>query len=652
MNKPTILEKKKLLTLLIVFQFAMFVMFARVFYIQYFLGEDLQMRAFQQQTRDRLIAPQRGSILDRNMVGIAKTETVASVSVIYNQLQNREEVARILSDILEMDYDAVLTKVNRRVALERIQTKVDLERANLIREMRLPGVVVDEDIQRVYPFSNLAAQVIGFVGRDNQGIIGLEAKYDNYLEGEPGKILTETDVRGIELRGSQQRRIAPVPGYNLVLSLDVVLQQHAEQTLAKVLEVRNAKRGTIILMNPNNGEIYVMANKPDFDLNEPFTINDPQLALVWDTLTSEQRNHALNQMWRNFSINDTYEPGSTFKIVTSVAGLEEGVITQQSQFVCTGSHTVGGRAIRCWRYPRSHGSLSFVEGVYNSCNPVFMRVAEMLGAETFYSYMVALGMREKTGIDVPGEAVGILHQLENVGSVELATISFGQSFQITPLQLLRASSATINGGYMITPHFATKLTDMNGNIVRTLTPPRGQQVISSETSAIMREILEGVVYHGTGHRTYLPGYRIGGKTATSEKLPRRSGKYISSFLSFAPAEDPQVIALVLIDEPQGVYYGGQVAGPVMKELLQNALPYLGIQPIFNEEELRLPEAQAVTIPDFRELMVSDAAKIIRELHLTYEVVGEGDLIQRQFPMPNDRINPGAKIILYVTPRSE
>jgi stage V sporulation protein D (sporulation-specific penicillin-binding protein) len=605
--------------------------------------------AAEQQTRDRLLTPNRGAILDRNMVGIAKTETVSSVSVIYNRLGDREETARVLSRLLEMDYDEVLTKLNRRVALERIKTKVPKEIGDTIRELNLPGVIVDEDVRRVYPFSTLAAQVIGFVGRDNQGIIGLDAKYDAFLQGERGKILTETDIRGREIPGGRETRVEPRPGYNLVTSIDVTLQQYAEQTIAKALEATGAKRGTIILMNPQNGEIYAMANKPDFDLNDPFTINSPELSAMWEVLSEQERNDALNQMWRNFSINDTYEPGSTFKIFTSVAGFEENVVTPQDQFVCTGSHLVGDRAIRCWRSPRSHGTQTFVEGVRNSCNPVFMIVAERLGADIFYQYLDRFGFNRKTGIDLPGEATGIMHRLENVGPVELATMSFGQSFQITPLQLISSSAAVINGGRSVTPHFALKLTDEAGDVIQTFTHGESRQILSPAASDTMREILEEVVYAGTGNRTYLPGYRVGGKTATSEKLPRRSGKYIASFMAFAPAEDPAVIALVLIDEPQGMYYGGMVAGPVMRELLANTLPYLGIEPLYNEEELRLPETMTVVVPDFTELMLRDAARIGREMGLKPVTDGEGDMVRRQFPQPGDVVNKGAQVIFYLTP---
>lgn len=576
LDKLSFRGKKRLLLMLAVFVLSLIVLSIRVGYIMLFKAEEYQNMAYEQQTRDRLIAPKRGSILDRNGNGIAVTESVSAVSVIHAQIENEEETAKALSEILELDYEDVLEDVKENVALKRIKSKVDNETAAEIRELNLPGVMIDEDVERTYPYYTLAASVIGFVGKDNQGIIGLESKYEEYLKGEPGKIMTLTDSRGRRVSDAEER-VEPVNGENLVTSIDVVIQQYAEQEIAAAVEAKNAKSGVIIVMNPQNGEIYAMANYPTFDLNEPFTINDEELAAMWDTFTAEEQNEYLNQMWRNKAINDTYEPGSTFKIVTASTGLEEGVITPESTFNCTGSMVVGGRTIKCWRYPRTHGTQTFAEGVRNSCNPVFMAVAERIGADTFYDYMIKFGFAEKTGIDLNGEAVGILHKKEDIGPVELATMSFGQTFQITPIQLLRAAAAVVNGGKLITPHFAIKTVDDNGFTVNTFEWPEGERVISEETSATMREILESVVAEGTGNKAQVEGYRIGGKTATSQKLPRGSGKYIASFMAFAPADDPQVMALVLIDEPEGVYYGGTVAGPVMRDLLTNILPYLNIE---------------------------------------------------------------------------
>lgn len=646
MDKPTIGAKKRLLIFLFCAMFGYLLLIGRVAFIEFFRAEEWQELAYEQQTRDRLITPKRGSILDRNGEGIALTETVNAVSVIPVQVKEKEKTAQFLAEKLELEYADVLEKINQKVALVRIKTKVEPELAAEIRAAEYPGVEVDEDVRRVYPYSELAAQVIGFVGKDNQGIIGLEAKYDDLLEGEQGKILTLTDSRGNEV-DSEQERIAPVDGKNLVTTIDVVMQQFAEQTIAKAVETKGAKKGLIIILNPQNGEIYAMANDPTFDLNEPFTINDAELAAMWDTFSQEEQNDYLNQMWRNTAINDTYEPGSTFKIVTSSAGLEEGVVTPESSFYCRGFHIAGDRQIKCWRYPRTHGAENFVQGVQNSCNPVFMEIGERLGAETFLEYMQKFGFAQKTGVDLAGEATGIIHKLENIGPVELATMSFGQSFQITPLQLLRAASVIVNGGNLITPHFAKGIADEEGNIVETFQYEQGEQVISRETSETMKTILESVVSEGTGSKAYIPGYRIGGKTATSEKLPRRSGKYIASFMSFAPAEDPQVMALVLIDEPQGVYYGGTVAGPVMQELLQNILPYLGIEPQYNEKETEAMTDLKTTVPDLAGMTLNEAKNALFQTGLSMGIEAEGETVERQMPPAGETVNRGTKILVHL-----
>lgn len=646
MERPTIGAKKKLLVFLFCAVFGYLLLFGRILFIEFFRAEEWQELAYEQQTRDRLITPKRGSILDRNGEGIALTETVCAVSVIPVQVKEKEKTAAFLAEMLELEQAEVLEKISQNVALVRIKTKVDTETAAEIRKAELPGVEVDEDVRRVYPYSEMAAQVVGFVGKDNQGIIGLEAKYDELLEGKQGKILTLTDSRGNEVE-SKQDRIPPEDGKNLVTTLDVVLQQYAEQTIAKAVESKGAKRGVIIMLNPQNGEIYAMANYPFFDLNDPFTMQDPELAAQWDSFSQEEKNDLLNQMWRNTAINDTYEPGSTFKIITSSAGLEEKVVTPESSFYCRGFHVAGGRQIKCWRYPRTHGSETFVQGVQNSCNPVFMEIGERLGAETFLEYMQKFGFAQKTGVDLAGEAVGIIHKLENIGPVELATMSFGQSFQITPLQLLRAASAIVNGGRLITPHFALGIADEEGNLVESFAYDEGEQIISAETSETMKKILESVVAEGTGSKAYLPGYRIGGKTATSEKLPRRSGKYIASFMSFAPAENPQVMALVLIDEPQGVYYGGTVAGPVMQELLKNALPYLGIEPVYNEKEAEEAAEAQTEVPDVTGMAPAQAKNTLYQAGLSSEYRGEGETVSRQLPPAGETVNKGTKAVLYL-----
>lgn len=646
MERPSIGAKKKLLVFLSCAVFGYLLLFGRLVFIEFFRADKWQEMAYEQQTRDRLITPKRGAILDRNGEGIALTETVCAVSVIPVQVKEKEKTASFLAETLELEYADVMEKIEQNVALVRIKTKVDTETAAEVRKAKLPGVEVDEDVRRVYPYSEMAAQVVGFVGKDNQGIIGLEAKYDELLEGKQGKILTLTDSRGNKVENGQER-IPPEDGKNLVTTLDVVLQQYAEQTIAKAVESKGAKRGVIIILNPQNGEIYAMANYPFFDLNDPFTIQDSELAAQWGSFSQEEKNNYLNQMWRNTAINDTYEPGSTFKIVTSSAGLEENVVTPESSFFCRGFFVAGGRQIKCWRYPRTHGAETFVQGVQNSCNPVFMEIGERLGAETFLEYMQKFGFAQKTGVDLAGEAVGIIHKLENIGPVELATMSFGQSFQITPLQLLRAASAIVNGGRLVTPHFALGIADEDGNIVETFQYEEGEQVISTETSETMKKILESVVAEGTGSKAYLPGYRIGGKTATSEKLPRRSGKYIASFMSFAPAEDPQVMALVLVDEPQGVYYGGTVAGPVMQELLKNTLPYLGIEPVYNEKEAEEAAKERAEMPDVTGMAPGEAKNTLYQAGLACEYRGDGETVGRQLPPAGETVNKGTTAILYM-----
>ncbi|MCD8091273.1 MAG: PASTA domain-containing protein [Clostridiales bacterium] len=646
MFRAAVFEKKRLLFGLCLFELLLALLTGRVFYIQFFKGEELQSLAYEQQTRDRLIKAIRGNITDRNGIPLAENETAYSVSVIHAQIKNAEEAAESLSEILELEYDDVLKKINKNVALERIKTKVDAERADKIRNLNIPGVTVDEDVKRVYPLGSLACRVIGFVGKDNQGIIGLEAKYDEYLKGSLGKILTETDAAGRELNFGRKTRSAPENGKTLVTTLDVNIQKYAEQILENAVAAKSAKRGAVIVMNPQNGEIYAMAGKPDFDLNDPFTINDESLKTVWSGLSQEEKNNYLNSMWRNFSINDTYEPGSTFKIVTSSAGLEEGVVTPEDTFNCGGGREVGGRYIKCWRSPRSHGTETFVEGVQNSCNPVFMDVAARLGGDKFYEYMIKFGFDKKTGIDLPGEAVGIMHKKENIGPVELATMSFGQTFQITPMQLLRAASSIVNGGRLITPHVGKEVLNEDGSLFEALDFSGSERSISKETSDTMRSILESVVYVGTGNKAYIPGYRIGGKTATSEKLPRGNGKYIASFMSFAPADDPQVIALVLIHEPQGVYYRGNVAEPVMKELLTMVLPYLEIEPVYNAEELAKKEIAPYEVESYGGRSVKEVKAELEKAGMTVEIIGEGDTVKNQFPLTGEKIYINSKITLY------
>ena len=645
-NEISLCLKRRIFILMMCFIGLLIAMSIRLGYMQLYEGKGLQELASEQQTRDRTIAPTRGNIYDRQLNVLAQSASVATIGVVHAQIQDPERVAKVLSEHLQMDYDKVYKKVTKVVAFERIATKVDKSIADEIRALNLPGVKVDEDSKRYYPFNTLASQTIGFVGKDNQGIIGLEVKYDSYLKGTPGKILMETNGKGERREEEVEVRMDPVNGNHLVTTLDLTLQQYAEQAIEKAVTMKSARRGAIIMMNPQNGEIYALAIKPDFNLNEPFTVQSEEISASWDIMTESEKQNALNQMWRNFTINDTYEPGSTFKVFTSAMGLEEGVVDEKSKFTCTGSKTVAGRTIKCWRSPRSHGVETFVQGVQNSCNPVFMEVAERIGASKFYDYMIKFGFKSKTNIDLPGEAVGILHHKSHIGPVELATMSFGQSFQITPMQLLSAAAAAVNGGYKVTPHCGKEIIDDAQNVITTFDFGKGEQIISSETSERLKKILESVVSEGGGHKAYIPGYHIGGKTATSQKLPRGSGKYTASFMAFAPASNPQIMALVIIDEPKGTYYGGVIAGPVMHEILSNALPYLGITPDYSEEELKDETLQKSVVPDFRNLSVKEAKKMAGEAKVEVTIQGEGESIISQFPLPGESVNQSSKIILY------
>lgn len=532
--------------------------------------------------RERTIKAARGRILDAGGNVIADNRTVCTISVIYNQVTDREEVIRSLCSILELSEEPVRKKVEKRSSREIIKTNVDKETGDKIRALKLDGVKVDEDYKRYYPMGSLASKVLGFTGGDNQGIIGLEVMYEKYLKGKNGVILTLTDARGVELDKAAEDRIEPVAGNDLQISLDVNIQLYAQQLAYQVMEQKNAKKVSVIVMDPRNGELLAMVNAPEFDLNDPFT---PDQNLKSQSLKEEAAARSqtmglqdrLNAMWRNTCINDTYEPGSTFKIITAAAGLEAGAVTLEDTFSCPGFRVVEDRRIRCHK-AGGHGTETFLQGAMNSCNPVFIDVGQRLGVDRYYKYFTQFGLKGKTGIDLPGEAATIMHKKEKMGAVELATVSFGQSFQITPIQLITTAASIVNGGRRVTPHFGVRVIRSDGGAVKELSYPRGKQILSSETSASMRYVLEQVVAEGSGKRAALEGFRIGGKTATSEKLPRSLKKYISSFLGFAPADDPRVMALITIDEPQGIYYGGTIAAPVIGELFKNILPYMGIRP--------------------------------------------------------------------------
>lgn len=532
-------------------------------------------RAKDVQQRERRVKAQRGLIYDRNGTVLAGNKPVSTISVIHNQIEEPELVIQCLAEILNLPEETVRKRVEKVSSIERIKTNVEKELSDQIRNLGLAGVMVDEDYKRYYPFDDLASRVIGFTGSDNQGIIGLEVKYDDSLQGQDGAILTTTNARGIEIEGKAEERQEPVAGHNLYTSLDINLQQFATQAAEKVRKAKNAAGVRIIMMNPQNGEIYAMVNDPEFSLNNPYQIAGMSEQEM-EKLSEKEKNEKLNQMWRNACVSDTYEPGSTFKIVTATTALEVDVVKLTDQFHCPGYKIVEDRRIRCHK-TQGHGSETFVQGVQNSCNPVFMEVGARLGVDGMFRGLRQLQILSKTGIDVPGEASTIMHQPDNVGAVELATVSFGQSFQLSPIRLLTTVSAVINGGNMITPHFGVSIEDTQADAIQGLEYPMTENIVSEETSENMKMILETVVSEGSGSKASVDGYQVGAKTGTSEKLPRRSNKYIASCLGFAPANDPKVLAVVLIDEPEGIYYGGQIAAPVISDLLDNALPYLGVE---------------------------------------------------------------------------
>ncbi|MFQ7098697.1 MAG: peptidoglycan D,D-transpeptidase FtsI family protein [Lachnospira eligens] len=535
-------------------------------------SEYYMQKADELHQRERRIKAKRGRILDRNGEILAANEVVCTVSVIHSQIEDEDKVIKVLAGELDMDVEEVTKKVKKVSSMEYIKTNVAKDIGDAIMEYDLPGVKIDEDYKRVYPYNELASKVLGFTGADNQGILGLEAKYDTYLSGTNGQILTLSDAGGIEIKGSREDRILPVDGQDLYTTLDVNIQKYATQLAWETMVKKEAKQVSIIVMRPDNGEILAMANVPEYNLNSPYELNyEPD-----EEDAQKDKMDLLNNMWRNFCINDTYEPGSIFKTVTATAALETGVVGLNDSFTCSGATIVSDRRIRCHK-TTGHGTQDFTHTVYNSCNPAFVEWGRRVGTDNMYLYMGKLGLLAKTGIDLSGEAGTIIHKQENVGAVELATMSFGQSFQITPVQMLRAVSAIVNGGRLVTPHFGLYTGSSDGSVVNEFAYSTQDEAISSQTSETMKKILEGVVSEGGGTKAYIDGYSIGGKTATSQKLPRGSGKYISSFIGFAPADNPQVIAMCLIDEPTGVYYGGTIAAPVVKTLYENILPYIGIE---------------------------------------------------------------------------
>lgn len=566
-------HKKKILVVFTGAFFLILYLIGRLVYLMVFDAEYYQKKAEDLHERERDIKAARGEIVDRNGKVLATNRTVCTISVIHSQINDPEKVIRELSERLEIDEEQVRKRVEKVSSIERIKANVDKKTGDKIRDLRLEGVKVDEDFKRYYPYGDLASKVLGFTGGDNQGIIGLEVRYEKYLKGIDGKILTTTDARGIELEDVAENRKEPVAGNTLKTSLDYNMQRYAMQMAEKVRLEKQADKVAILLMNPQNGEIYAMVNVPEFDLNSPFELNDNRED---SKMTDEEKQDALNQMWRNGCINDTYEPGSTFKIITASAGLEEGVVHLNDQFSCPGYKVVEDRRIRCHKVG-GHGAENFVQGIQNSCNPVFIEVGLHIGVDRFCDYFHQFGLMELTGVDIPGEAGTIMHKKENIGQVELATMSFGQSFQITPIQLATTVSALINGGKRVTPHFGVEVWKEGKKPVKVFRYSEKKNIVSGKTSETMRMLLESVVAEGSGKNAYVEGYRIGGKTATSQTLPRSANKYISSFVGFAPADDPQILGMCVIYNPQGVYYGGTIAAPVIGNIFENILPYLGIE---------------------------------------------------------------------------
>lgn len=566
-------NKKKMLVVFLSALLMIFFLIARLVYLMIFDAAYYQQKAKTLHEREREIKAARGEIIDRNGKVLATNKAVCTISVIHSQITDPESVIQVLADELGIEKEMIRKRVEKVSSREKIKTNVEKETGDRIRAYELDGVKVDEDFKRYYPYGNLASKVLGFTGGDNQGIIGLEVKYENYLKGVNGMILTTTDARGIELADTLEDRVEPVSGDTLQVSLDYNIQEYAQQAAEKVMEEKQADSVVILILNPKTGEIYACVNAPEFDLNAPFTLPEGTDA----ALNDEEKQAMLNQMWRNRSINDTYEPGSIFKVFTASAALEEGVVKEEDTFYCPGYKLVEDRRIRCAR-TTGHGSETFVQGVQNSCNPVFIEVGMRLGTENFYKYFEKFGLMGKTGVDLPGEAATIMHKKENVGQVELATMSFGQSFQVTPMQMATTVCSLVNGGKRITPHFGIAVYDAeSGEKEETISYGKRKRILSKETSEKMRKILETVVSEGGGKKAQIEGYRIGGKTATSQTLPRSANRYIGSFIGFAPADDPQVAAMAIIYNPQGIYYGGTIAAPVVRDIFDNILPYLGIE---------------------------------------------------------------------------
>ncbi len=649
--------KKRLLFMLAGFFAVYIALIGRLVFIQIVNSSEYRQKAMEQWTKDTVVKSKRGVIYDRNGKELAVSATAYEISVSPANVVDPEGVAQALSEVLEMNKEELLAKISVKRASVTIKKNVDSDKVKLLREKNLKGITYADGSMRFYPQANFASFVLGFTNIDNEGADGVELTYNKYLNGYPGRIINMYDAHGRELPGSDTKYYEPKDGLNLVLTIDEVIQHFAEKHVENALVENNAKRVTAIVMDPKSGDILAMAIKPDYDNNEPRKIPD-HLAEKWSSLTPEQRKAELEAVWRNSAVSDSYEPGSTFKIITSAVGVEEGVVKKEDKFYCSGYVKVGGRTLKCWRNHNPHQNQTFVEGNMNSCNPVFIAVGERLGAEKFYKYIRAFGFGEKTNLALPGEGTGIVRNISQVNAVELATTSFGQGISVTPMQLITAVSAVANGGYLMEPRIAKKIVDNEGNAIHTFEPKVVRQVISKETSDTMRYILEEVVANGTGKKAYVPGYKVAGKTGTAQKVEDgryAEGKYISSFIGFAPADDPKIIVLVVIDEPRGaIYYGGQIAAPVVQSIVSDTLRYLDIKPQYTAEEAATMQKPMVTVPEVRNMTLLEAIEALKKSGLKYAVEGEvnytiNSLVLDQTPKAGAQVNQGIEIILAVKP---
>lgn len=656
MKKIKIISRKRMVLVLILASVLFFGLILRTGYLQLVKGDWLSTKAQEQQTREIPIPPKRGTIYDKNMKELAVSVTKYTVWCKPVEVSDKEGSAKELAKILGKEYDDIFKLVNKKnMALVKIERWIDDDKANKITEAKLPGIWVAEDNQRYYPYGNFAAYVLGHTSSDATGIAGIEMKYDKQLNGQPGKLIISTDASGREIPQGTEKYYEPVQGNGLVLTIDEVIQHYTEKAVQKAYEVNNAKRVTVVTMDPNTGDILSMASKPDYDPNEPRVPIYSYYEDVLDSYSEKDKIKGYYEMWRNPVVSDAYEPGSTFKLVTSAAGLEENVVKADDKFVCTGSVTIAGQRLKCWRHYRPHGDETFAQGVQNSCNPVFIEVGNRLGTEKMYDYIEAFGFMDKTGIDLPGEGKGILHKEKNVGPVELATISFGQANSVTPIQLITAISSMANDGNLMQPRLVKAYTDNKGNIVEEIEPKIVRQVISEETADEVMELAESVVRLGGGKTAYLPGYRVGGKTGTAQKVidgRYAQGKYICSFMGIAPTDDPQIVVLAIVDEPTGVSaFGSTTAGPIVKEILSDTLPYLGVEPKYTEEEKKEYEREQVVVPDIRNLAIEDAVKVLEEANLSPNLdtdieIDKGTIIKDMFPKPGVKVSAQSSITLY------